>query len=52
MPVNTFEIQNEGSIKYAKCDDVSNIMIIADPNGVGKSTLLELIFKFLRPKVP
>lgn len=48
MPLECFEIRNLGPIGYAKCDQVPDIMIIAGPNGVGKSTLLEAIRTGLR----
>jgi hypothetical protein len=45
MPIKKFEIRNIGPIKYAKIEDVPSIVIIAGPNGVGKSTLLEALKK-------
>lgn len=45
MPITNFEIKNEKVIKFAKCENVPKIMIIAGPNGVGKSTLLYKIKK-------
>lgn len=48
MPVNDFEIKNIGPLKYVKCSDVPKLVLIAGPNGVGKSTLLEEIARFLR----
>ncbi|MEM3587831.1 MAG: hypothetical protein QXO71_10985, partial [Candidatus Jordarchaeaceae archaeon] len=45
MPVNRFEIKNTGPIKYARIDNLPSVVIIAGPNGVGKSTLLETLKK-------
>jgi len=45
MPIRSFEIRNVGPIKYAKADNLPSIIIIAGPNGVGKSTLLETLKK-------
>lgn len=41
MPLASFSIQNEGGLQNAECSDVPQLMVIAGPNGVGKSTLLE-----------
>ncbi|HHY37317.1 MAG TPA: AAA family ATPase [Clostridia bacterium] len=41
MPVRGFEIKNTGPITYVKADNLPSVVIIAGPNGVGKSTLLE-----------
>ena len=51
MPIKKFEIRNEGPIKLAKIEDVPSIVIIAGPNGVGKSTLLETLKKRRGPNV-
>lgn len=40
MPLKSFEIENQKAIRYAECHNVPPLMIIAGPNGVGKSTLL------------
>ena len=48
MPLRRFEIKDVGPIRCAKCDKVPKIMIIAGPNGVGKSTSLEAIRYGLR----
>jgi len=43
MPIKKFEIRNLGPINFAKIEDIPSIVIIAGPNGVGKSTLLEAL---------
>jgi DNA polymerase III delta prime subunit len=43
LPISRFEIRDQGPIHYAKCDNVPRILIVAGPNGVGKSTLLECL---------
>ena len=43
MRIPSFEIRNQRSIKFAKCDAVPALMLIAGPNGTGKSTLLNMI---------
>src|SRR4051812_23130700 len=43
MRIPSFEVRNQRSIKYAKCDAVPALMVIAGPNGTGKSTLLNTI---------
>lgn len=48
MPIEEFEISEVSVLKYVQCKDVPKVMIIAGPNGVGKSTLLEAITDFLR----
>ena len=48
MPVQEFEIRDSAALKYVKCTNVPKVMIITGPNGVGKSTLLEGITRFLR----
>jgi len=40
MPIKSFNIQKAKKIDEASCDQVPRFMIIAGPNGVGKSTLL------------
>lgn len=50
MPIQEFEMRNKGILKCAKCTNVPKVMIIAGPNGVGKSTLLEQIANFLRTR--
>lgn len=43
MPITSFKIENEKVIKLAECERVPKVMIIAGPNGVGKSTLLDAL---------
>ena len=43
MRIPSFEIQNQRSIRFAKCDKVPALMVVAGPNGAGKSTLLNAI---------
>ena len=43
MAIDAFSVQNVGGIKLASCSNVPQLMVIAGPNGVGKSTLLEYI---------
>jgi DNA polymerase III delta prime subunit len=45
LVIKSFEVKNQGPIKYVRCESVPPIMIIAGPNGVGKSTLLESIWR-------
>ncbi len=40
MIINSFKIQDKRSIKLASCEVVPRLMVIAGPNGTGKSTLL------------
>jgi ABC-type cobalamin/Fe3+-siderophores transport system ATPase subunit len=40
MAVKSFRVENEKAIRLAECTSVPPVMIIAGPNGVGKSTLL------------
>ncbi len=40
MPLTSFRIENQKAIRLAECQTVPPIMVIAGPNGVGKSTLL------------
>ncbi len=42
MPIKSFRLENVGPIKKAEANDLASVMI-AGPNGVGKSTLLENI---------
>jgi len=43
MPIEQFTISNKDVIKLASCEKVPPLMVIAGPNGVGKSTLLEVL---------
>lgn len=43
MPITGFTITNYQALRSAKCIHTSDLMVITGPNGVGKSTLLELI---------
>ena len=40
MRVPSFDIQNQRGVHRARCDAVPQLMIIAGPNGTGKSTVL------------
>lgn len=40
MPLLSFKIEKTKAIRLASCDQVPRVMVIAGPNGVGKSTLL------------
>jgi energy-coupling factor transporter ATP-binding protein EcfA2 len=48
MPLKTFEILDIEGIRSARCSQVNSIMIIAGPNGVGKSTLLDKLNELMR----
>ena len=41
--IPSFEVRNQRSIKFARCEAVPALMVIAGPNGTGKSTLLNMI---------
>jgi len=43
MPVDSFNFEDEGSIVSAEAENLPSLMLVAGPNGVGKSTLLEAI---------
>lgn len=43
MRIPSFEIRDQRSIRFAKCDRVPSLMVVAGPNGTGKSTLLNAI---------
>jgi energy-coupling factor transporter ATP-binding protein EcfA2 len=43
MPLISFKIESQKAIKLAECASVPRVMVIAGPNGVGKSTLLDLL---------
>ena len=44
MSLDSISISNEGPIDEASCDEIPPLMIIAGPNGVGKSTFLRHLF--------
>lgn len=46
MPLNSFKALEVPPVVKAECDKVPELMIIAGPNGVGKSTLLYAMFRF------
>ena len=48
MPLQQFQIFASGAIKRVVCENVPDLMIIGGPNGVGKSTLVELLSKRLQ----
>lgn len=41
MPLNSFSIEDVDAIRKVECEEVPSLMVIAGPNGVGKSTLFE-----------
>ncbi len=51
MPIKSFNVINVRAVGKASCDDVPRLMIIAGPNGVGKSTLLNELRRLAPPKV-
>lgn len=40
MALKRFRVEDQKALRLAVCDDVPVVMLIAGPNGVGKSTLL------------
>lgn len=40
MPIEHFKVANQKALQLAECEKVPRLMVIAGPNGVGKSTLL------------
>jgi len=46
MPIESFNITNVKMLGKAYCDKVPKLMVIAGPNGVGKSTLLNELRRF------
>jgi len=40
MPLVSFKVTNQKSLRHAEAQSVPRVMVIAGPNGVGKSTLL------------
>ncbi len=51
MPIHSFTITNVKILDKAFCDNVPKLMIIAGPNGVGKSTLLNELRRFSGDRV-
>src|SRR5947208_2068735 len=45
--LRTFRAENLRALRLVACDDVPPVMVIAGPNGVGKSTLLSAIHRKL-----
>jgi len=45
MPISKFQIKDVGPLKHVEASNLPSIVIIAGPNGVGKSTLLETLKK-------
>ena len=45
MPIRNFRITKQKALILAECDQLPAIMVIAGPNGVGKSTLLYALKK-------
>lgn len=45
MPLQEFSLQDVGAIRSAECSSVPELMVVAGPNGVGKSTMFEEINK-------
>lgn len=43
MALNSFKVQPIKALGVAECENVPKVMVIAGPNGVGKSTLLDEI---------
>jgi len=40
MPISKFRIRDQKCLRFVQCEEVPPIMMVAGPNGVGKSTLL------------
>lgn len=51
MPIQSFNITDVKIIHKASCDNAPKLMIIAGPNGVGKSTLLYELRRFSGDRV-
>jgi len=51
MPIQSFNVTDVKILSKAYCDNVPNFMIIAGPNGVGKSTLLYELRKLSEDRV-
>ncbi len=43
MRLSKFRVENQRNIRLAECSDVPKLMVIAGPNGTGKSTLLNAL---------
>lgn len=43
MALRKFRVENRKALRLAECADVPSLMVIAGPNGVGKSTLLHAL---------
>lgn len=43
MRLPKFRVENQRSIRLAECSDVPKLMVIAGPNGTGKSTVLNAL---------
>ncbi|WP_157745958.1 hypothetical protein [Halorubrum trapanicum] len=41
MPLREFSLNDVGEIRSVECSDVPKLMVVAGPNGVGKSTMFE-----------
>lgn len=41
MTIDQFSIRNADALKIVECENLPDLMVIAGPNGVGKSTLLQ-----------
>lgn len=46
MKITELEIKNFKSLKNAQMTDIPDIVVLAGPNGVGKSSVLEAILCF------
>ncbi len=51
MPIQSFKVTDVKIIQKVFCESVPKLMIIAGPNGVGKSTLLYELRKLSGDKV-
>lgn len=51
MQIPYFEVRSQRSISLARCENVPPLMVIAGPNGTGKSTLLNAL-RTLGPNYP